>query len=222
MVELDRHTDRYHTDRYHEVGLRRNPFAGDDDADSNPALFVSRGLPKDPPQPGSGAFVQVIGHSGAGKSTHVHRWRSSSSGPLHYVPLAPYRQRWRRPPLNSIVYGDEIDRMPGPQRWRWFRRLAGLGATLVIGTHVDLSDLARKAGFGRHGREVSTYELPPIDRTTLDALLDARIAAAAIDETVEPTTLLTAADRQRILDRSAGSIRHAETIGHELVAARVR
>jgi hypothetical protein len=112
--------------------------------------------------------------------------------------------------------------MPGPQRWRWFRRLAERGATLVIGTHIDLSDLAAKAGFGRDGRELSTYELPTIDRATLDAMLDARIAAASIDETVDPTSLLTNADRQRILERSAGSIRDVETLGHELIAARVR
>ncbi|MGI9615686.1 MAG: hypothetical protein ACR2QO_22430, partial [Acidimicrobiales bacterium] len=198
------------------------PFAGDDNADANPALFVARGLPDEAPPPGSGAFVQVIGESGAGKSTHVHRWRSRAPGPLHYIPLVPYRRRWRRPPLNPIVYGDEIDRMPGPQRWRWFRLLARHGATLVIGSHVDLSDLARKAGFGRDGCELSTFQLPAIDRAALDAMLDARIVAAAIDDTVEPAALLTDADRKRILDRSAGSIRHAETIGHELIAARVR
>ena len=92
----------------------------------------------------------------------------------------------------------------------------------MIGTHVDLSDLARKAGFGRDGCELTTFQLPTIDRATLDAMLDARIVAAAIDDTVEPSVLLTDADRQRILDRSDGSIRHAETIGHELIAARVR
>ena len=36
-------TDRYHIDRYHTVGLRKNPFAGDDDAEcQSGALRVAR------------------------------------------------------------------------------------------------------------------------------------------------------------------------------------
>jgi hypothetical protein len=119
------------------------------------------------------------------------------------------------------VYGDEIDRMPRPLRRRWFRQLAEQGATLVIGTHTDLADLARWAGFGRGGATISTYQLGSVRRATLDAILDARIAAAAITRTA-PTDLLSDADRRRIFDGAGGSIRTAETIGHELIAERVR
>lgn len=213
-------------DRYRRVGLLRNPFEGDGGPQSEPGLFVARGLPAEAPSPGTGAFVQVIGESGAGKSTHVQHWRRSTPGPLHYIPRAPYRHRWRRPPVDSIVYGDEIDRMPRRLRRRWFRRLADRRATLVIGTHADLAPLARWAGFGHDGALLSTHYLGPIDRVTLDAILDARIAAAAIGgaelATRPVTEVLTDADRQRIFSSSAGSIRKAETIGHELIAERVR
>ncbi len=123
--------------------------------------------------------------------------------------------------MGEIAYGDEIDRMPRPLRRWWFRRLARCGATLVIGTHADLSRLARQAGFGRDGASLDTHVLPPIDRATLDEVLDLRIRAAALGGT-EPTGLLTDADRQRILAGSKGSIRRAEAIAHELVAERVR
>lgn len=209
-------------DRYRRVGLRGNPFAAGETAAASPALFVPRGLPPEAPDPGSGAFVQVIGHSGAGKSTHLNRWRRQTPGPLHYIPYEPYHRRWQRPPVGSIVYGDEIDRMPAPLRRRWFRLLASRSSTLVVGTHVDLSDLARRAGFGQAGADLVTYRLGPVDRDELDAMLDARIAAASIDDRARTVSLLTDDDRQRILDRSAGSIRRAETIGHELIAERVR
>ena len=209
-------------DRYESVGLRGNPFAGGHiDAETDPRLFVPRGLPDRPPPPGTGAFLQVIGERGAGKSTHVNRWRRSEPGPLHYIPRAPYAQRWRRPPVGPLVYGDEIDRMPGPLRRRWFSLLARQGATLVIGTHEDLSGLARRAGFGQDGATLATYRLGPIDRVTLDDLLDARLRAASVGGT-DPTELLTIADRARIYAGANGSIRRAQTIGHELIAERVR
>lgn len=210
-------------DRYESIGLHRNPFAGSDvNAATNPDLFVARGLPTEPPPPSAGSFVQVIGERGAGKSTHVDRWRRMEPGPLHYIPRHPYRRRWHRPPLGPIAYGDEIDRMPRALRRAWFHRLARSGATLVIGTHVDLSGLARRAGYGRDDRaQVATYRLPPIDRAALDELLDARIRASAIGD-IDPAELLSGADRARILAGADGSIRRAETIGHELIAERVR
>ena len=208
-----------HLDRYQAVGLRNNPFAADDLIDDEPAdpagpWFVSRGLPS-PPPPSSRTLVQVIGDQGAGKTTHVRRWRSLTPGPYHYVPRRPYLQRWRRPPVGPVVYADEIDRMPRPIRWVWFRALARASSTAVTGTHIDLTRRAERAGL-----TVITHRLGPIDRSTLKAIIEARLRSAATGH--GPITVeFDDDDITRIHHKSQGSVREAEIICHELLAERV-
>ena len=122
-----------HVDRYVAVGLTHNPFAAPGHDDRLGPAFVDRGLPN-PPGPGAGTLVQVIGEAGAGKSSQLRHWQRLVPGPHHWVPRAPYRSRWTTAPepVDGIAYGDEIDRMPTPIRFRWFRQAARLGATLVI------------------------------------------------------------------------------------------
>ncbi len=172
-------------DRYVAVGLERNPFAapqlpGAQDLDIA-AVFVDRGLDK-PAPPGSRTLVQVIGESGFGKSTQLQHWREDAPGPYHYIPREPYHHRWIAPPSASsfdvettTFYGDEVDRMPAPLRQRWFRSLARRGATLIIGTHADLSAPGRRAGF-----TVITHQLAPIDPPTMLEMIDKQLKAVAI------------------------------------------
>ncbi len=202
-------------DRYHQVGLRRNPFVAAPQTGIANELFVSRGLP-DPPGPGASTLVQVIGDQGAGKTTHVQQWRRLTPGPYHYLPRRPRADRWQRGPIGPIVYGDEIDRMPRPLRRRWFRELAGIGATLVIGTHRDLSGLGRRSGF-----EVITHHLPPLDRDTLAQIVDRRLLAETIEDRGSRFRF-DPADIDRIFERCGGSLREAELLCHERLAERVR
>ena len=157
-------------DRYQQHGLRSNPFAVPPGPQGAASVFVDRGL-LDPPGAGSSTLVQVIGEKGYGKSTQVFEWQTKAPGPYHYVPRHPYRTRWASPPTETLVYGDEIDRMPSPLRWRWFRQLARLEATVVIGTHIDLAARARRAGL-----HVVTHHLGPADLSTMATLLRSRIA----------------------------------------------
>ena len=210
------------TDRYRAVGLARNPFAARDHDPDAPPCFVSRGF-DDPPPAGSRTVVQIIGESGWGKTTHLRHWRIATPGPYHYVPRRPYAARWTAPPVDDLVYGDEIDRMPRPLRRRWLQRLAQLGATVVIGTHRDLSGVARRAGF-----EVVTHRLSEIDRPTLDTIITARIASVALDErdptdrgsTGAPRFAFSDGELARIHAKSGGSVRDAEVYCHELLAER--
>lgn len=200
-------------DRYRAAGLRGNPFAAEGFAGDIVELFVDRGLPE-PPAPGSSTLVQVIGEKGAGKSTHVLRWRGLVDGPYHYVPRRPVSQRWGRPPVAALVYADEIDRMPGPVRHRWFRASARIGATIVAGTHRDLSAAARRAGL-----QVLTHHLLPADAVTLRCVIERRLDHARVART--PAGLLDDHDIAEVHRLCGGNIRMAESLLHDMVAERV-
>lgn len=202
------------TDRYRAVGLTGNPFTTRGHDEHAAECFVPRGI-DDPPPPGARTLVQVIGPSGWGKTSHVGHWRRITPGPYHYVPRRPYAARWVAPPIGDLVYGDEIDRMPRPLRRRWLRQLARIGATVVIGTHADLSSVAARAGL-----DVVTHRLGPIDRPTLDAIIAARLASAAVSDR-SPTFAFADEELALIHAKSRGSVRAAEVYCHELLAERV-
>ncbi len=205
-------------DRYHAAGLERNPFSIEvQDSDSgviDNSWFVDRGVP-DPPPPGSSTLVQIVGDQGVGKSTHLHHWRAANPGPYHYIPRQPYSERWTRGPLGTLVYGDEIDRMPRPLRTRWFKQLAKLGATVVIGTHRDLGGLGRRVGL-----TVRTHLLGQADRDELVEVLTKRIAAVALPGAAGAFGF-SDAEIDRILAESGGNLRAADSVSHRLVAQRV-
>ncbi len=197
-----------------------NPFAATTESDdpTEPATgswFVDRGLPP-PPPPGSRTLVQVIGDQGMGKSTHVAEWRRITPAELHYIPRRPYRDRWQAPPVADVVYGDEIDRMPVLLRARWLRRLASLDATVVVGTHRDLTRVARQAGLA-----VRTHHLQPVTRTELAMVLERRLRSAALDGR-EVTVGFTSADVDEVFAASGGNLRAADSMAHRILAERVR
>lgn len=212
-----------HPDRYRAVGLKGNPFVAQQIQGERVApvgkLFVSRNLP-DPPPPGSRTLVQVIGDPGMGKSTHLEWWRSKHPGPLHYVPNEPYKARWKQPPLvkagfkEAMVYGDEIDRMPSPLRTRWFRHLSQRRATLVIGTHDDLTRVGERSGF-----DVTTHHLDALDLETLIEIVECRLAAFSTGENSD--VLFTIAELEGVLAESGGNPREAEALCHRLLATKV-
>ena len=200
-------------DRYTSSGLRNNPFAATDPGSAGNSCFVDRGLSTPPPR-SSLTLVQVIGDKGAGKSTQVHEWRRTAPGPYHYVAARPYRDRWARPPVEPLVYADEIDRMPVPLRQRWFRQLAAAKSTVVAGTHVDLGLSARRAGLA-----VITHHIGPADLAIIRQVLIAKIKQASLESRV--TFALAEFEIEDIHRRCGGSLRAAEVLAHELVAMRV-
>lgn len=203
-------------DRYEAAGLTHNPFAAWQVGDPSLLTFVDRGLPAPPPA-GSRTLVQVIGESGYGKSTQLQHWRSQTPAPYHYIVRAPYRARWLTPPkpeLNDILYGDEIDRMPTLIRKRWFRTCANANATLIIGTHVDLTDLAERVGF-----TVITHTLQPADPALLRRIIDARLEGASMSS---GHLRFGDEDIDTIVTESGGVPGDADVICHRLLAERVQ
>lgn len=198
-------------DRYNAAGLRHNPFAFDvaDGAD----VFIDRGLPA-PPPPGSRTMVQLIGDKGAGKTTQLHAWRRARASTYHYVPETPYADRWSRPPLDHLIYADEVDRMPAVLRLWWFAQLSRADSTVVIGTHADLSRQARRAGL-----KVISHEFGPVDLDTMRAVAHQRVRAASKAGATE--FVLDDKHIVRAHERARGSIRAAEGLLHQTVAALV-
>ncbi len=129
-------------DGYAALGLAANPFAAEQQPGVAPHLWISRDDEPPMPQPGARQLVQLIGPKGAGKTSLLLRWRDQQPGPYHYV--APGSPRWRFPPLASLVYWDELDRMATPVRALALLAAAASGATVVAGSHVDLAASARR------------------------------------------------------------------------------
>jgi hypothetical protein len=205
-------------DRYHEVGLIGNPFSvhlhdADEDVIEDD-WFVDRGIP-DPPGPGRATLVQVIGEPGAGKSTHLAHWRRRRTGPYHYVPRRPYAARWRRPPVAPLAYADEVDRMPVPLRRWWFGRLGRCAATVVIGTHRDLSRLGERVDL-----TVRTHHLVSANAKELAEVINRRLEASTLPDR-RPLVSFTDEDVRAVLEASGGNLRIADGLCHRLLAERV-
>ena len=203
-----------HGDRYADHGLRANPFAAPGHDDVLGDAFVDRGLPT--PLPGAGALVQLIGEAGAGKTSQLKHWQTQHPGPYHWVPRNPWHSRWATPPNpdGGIVYGDELDRMPSPVRSRWFRTCAADGATLVAGTHRDLSRPAARAGL-----HVITHHLGPADHALLQEVIDLRLRSVAIGDNMPE--FATADLVHDVLRASAGNLREADVLCHQRLAQHV-
>lgn len=156
-------------DPYAVLGLRHNPFVAEPVPGVDSQLWIERGYT--PPKVGASCLVQVLGEKGAGKTSLLLRWREQAHGPYHYV--APNWHRWQLPPFASIVYWDELDRLPRSLlllSLLWARRTS---ATVVAGTHTDLSWAAKLAGLS-----IRTVVFEPLDGAMIQAWAKLRIAAA--------------------------------------------
>ncbi len=193
-------------DPYRAAGLERNPFVAEVVPGVDPPHWIDRSPPGEltfEPM----RFVQVIGPKGAGKTSHLLRWRAALSGPYRHV--GPGLQRLAPLPGARVVYWDEADRTP------WLS-LALLGQSLrrgmvVVGTHRDLSSAARRVGF--------IAESHVLDQLTASdvALFASRRIVAAGGKPGDFERL----DYERIARESGASLREAGRLLHIEVARRV-
>ncbi len=195
---------------YAALGLTGNPFVAESRPGVEAHLWISRpGLPE-PPVPGGRRLVQVIGPKGAGKTSALLHWRDQVPGPYHYVAMG--WRRWAVPPVGDIVYWDEVDRLAGPARIAGFARAAAARATVVTGTHADLSRLARACGL-----RVLTHEYSMLTPQQLQEWATRRIGGAALAG-AQPQLVLDDETARQVCDRAGPSLRSAGVELHKWAA----
>lgn len=163
-----------------------------------------------PPHAGERHLVQVIGPKGAGKTSLLLRWRATRPGPYHYV--APGWPRWQLPVSAPIAYWDEVDRMAAPTRAVAFRTAVARGATIVVGTHRDLSRPARACGL-----RVTSYEFPALSPKDLQEWASLRISEV-VRPGARPALVLDRNFAAEVCAAVGPSLREAAVILHRWAA----
>ena len=194
-------------DPYRQAGLDRNPFV----AEMSPGVAVEHWIDRRLPpsltlQPGR--LIQIIGAKGAGKTSHLLRWRLLLPGPYRHV--GPGKARLANLPVGSVVYWDEADRALWLRTALW--RVAGRHGMVVVATHRDLSGEAMRAGFN-----VETHELGQLTSGEVERFAVRRINAAGGDP-----GLLADIDHDEIARRAGSSLREAGRLLHIEVARRIQ
>lgn len=189
------------SDPYHEVGLQRNPFVVEQELVIPAELWLDRKFPP-APEPGQQRLIQIIGPPGTGKSSLLFHWREQVPGPYCHYP--PGLRRFRMPPLASLAYWDEADRIPKPILNLALRRAARIAATLVCGTHEDLAERATRCGLA-----VDTVEPPPISPTELITWANLRIRRMQLAADQPVPLQLTPEEAGKIAGKSGHSWRIA-------------
>jgi hypothetical protein len=162
-------------DPYIALGLRRNPFIAESHPGVPAHLWIDRGFSQAPPIRAN-LLLQILGEKGAGKTSHLLHWREQTPGAYCYYP--PGWARWKLPTVDAIAYWDEADRIPLPLLYTALWQAARTRATIVAGTHADLSAIARQVGL-----QVQTLDLPVLQVETLMDWVALRIAAVQLPNT---------------------------------------
>lgn len=153
---------------YAHLNLRTNPF-GELTANERALVAVADTEPLVAALREPGTAIQIVGHCGRGKSSHMHALRRA-------LPEADYARLWTRKPVPaelsaSILLIDEADAV-----WIW-RRLSLLrrATSVAIAVHKDQSWQLRALGF-----RVLTLHVGETDRSKLRAIVHRRIEHARL------------------------------------------
>jgi hypothetical protein len=195
---------------YAALGLLRNPFVCDDPRALPDHLWLERGLPE-PPAPATQTVIQVIGVRGAGKTSLLSRWHAATRGVYHWVP--PTLARWQPLPCAPVAYWDEADRVPPLMLMLSLVRAQRSNATVVLGTHRDLTRWVKRAGL-----EARTEPLPPPCAASVMAWATLRIAAASFPGVNSAQLTLDAATAERVVALAGGSWRVVGDLLHAWAA----
>ncbi|MGD1932463.1 MAG: hypothetical protein ACFB12_26520 [Leptolyngbyaceae cyanobacterium] len=156
---------------YLALGWQANPFALGEPVMAQ-SMWIDRGWSQ-APAPAAQQLVQVMGDRGFGKTAHLRYWQAQTGGIYAYYP--PGWGRFKVPPVQNIAYWDEADRIPKPLLLAALGQTARTRATLVAGTHTDLSPLAKLSGLA-----VKTICLPPLEAATLRVWAERQIQAVRL------------------------------------------
>ncbi|MGL5081788.1 MAG: hypothetical protein ACRC8A_09905 [Microcoleaceae cyanobacterium] len=198
------------TDPYEELGLRCNPFIAEQTAGVSKGLWLDRGFSQ-APQPGRRMLVQFMGEKGAGKTSHLLHWQQQTGGSYAYYP--PGWGRWQIPPIEPIAYWDEADRIPLPLLFGALAQASRQRATIVVGTHRDLSWAGRSVGL-----KVRTIQFSSLTPEAILAWAKQRIEAARLPGCQSVDLQLHQAEIEQIATKSGTSWRKVATELHILAA----
>jgi hypothetical protein len=210
-MECMEQTFIYHTmnkdylDPYHRLGLKHNPFIVTVNVGVPAWLWLDFGL--ETPIPGRKQFIQLMGEKGAGKTSHLLHWQKQTQGSYCYYP--PGREAWKVPPVEKISYWDEADRIPYPFLLYALSKASKQHSTIVVGTHKDLSGVAR--GFGLQVHKTTLYTL------TLESLniwVKKRLENTLLEGVRESKLKLTKDVAQDIVLKAGSSWREAAVLLH--------
>lgn len=189
------------TDPYWAIGLSRNPFIAESLPEVPAALWIDRGFSA-APLVQTQRLVQILGEKGAGKTSHLKHWQQQAPGPYCYYPDG--MARWKLPPVAAIAYWDEANRIPLPLLLQRFWQARQQQATIVAGTHADLSRWARLMGL-----TVQTIFLPALDVDALMAWAHLRIGAVRRSDLNPPQLVLSREQAAKIVAIAGSSWREA-------------
>ncbi|WP_293069093.1 hypothetical protein [Okeania sp. SIO2B3] len=191
---------------YERLGLRCNPFTAEQIPGVTEDLWLDRGFSQ-PPQPRGRVLFQFIGEKGAGKTSHLLHWRKQTGGSYTYYP--PGWGRWQIPPVEPISYWDEADRIPIPLLLAALAQASYQGATIVAGTHEDLSWVGRFVRL-----KIRTIKFHRLTPETILAWAEKRIQAVTLPEVKQVGLKLDRADIELIVANASVSWREVATYLH--------
>lgn len=167
-------------DPYRLLGLKRNPFV----IESKPGVSSEHWIDQIPelpfPQKKQRQLIQILGHKGAGKTSLILHWQKYVGGPYHYVP--PDVGKYHFPKIKELCFIDEADRLPLFYKPIIFALAKAKQATLVVGTHEDLSIWAKIFQMS-----VQTIQFPPLNTKIITLWANHRINSTRLEE--EPCLL---------------------------------
>lgn len=200
-------------DPYHCLGLKRNPFLAPESLTITADRWLDFGYSA-APLPRQRLFVQVLGQKGAGKTSHLLHWQQQTGGEYFYQPPWDWRPH---PPVAAIAYWDEANRIPLP------RLLLALGqahrqrASIVVGSHWDLTAIARPLGF-----QVKTIRLTTLNSDSLRTWIRVQLASECLSATTPPTVFPSPQEIATIAAYSQGSWRTAASYLHRWLAQQAK
>ncbi|MBD2255858.1 hypothetical protein H6G14_32335 [Nostoc parmelioides FACHB-3921] len=156
-----------------------------------------------------------MGEKGAGKTSHLLHWKQQTGGVYYYC--QPGWKRCSLPPVTKIVYWDEANRIPLPLLLTSLLVSRCINATIVAGTHDNLTEFASLFGF-----EIKNMTLSTLCVENLLQWAKKLIEAERLSPSIPISLELSTDNAREIVAESQGSWRQAATYLHIWVARIVK
>lgn len=145
--------------------------------------------------------AQFLGEAGRGKSTHLlGLHRTFPDAPFFYLAESAPPLQLAQIPDAPVIFIDELQRMPQPQRLALFRR----PTSFVIGTHQD-----HEAEYLTASLMFENFHLSGITPQRLQRILTRRIEHAVRDR-IEPIPVISLGAAEALVKKFGDDIRSTE------------